>query len=200
VAGIGQFQPDIVIDTGTCGALDGDLIVKGIVIGVSCVEYDISGNGLPERIIPEMKLPSALQFLPRREGQKIVREATELGKDLGFHVRSGIQACGEFLIQSGQVRETLHEVSGAIACNWETAGVFIGSLRARVPPLSVRVVTDLGDEDSLRDFRKNARRCSLDLYRFLGSALESGWLSGVHALWKSHGRAQGEKMSQAVLP
>jgi adenosylhomocysteine nucleosidase len=200
VAGISHFQPDLVIDTGTCGALDGDLIVKGIVFGVSCLEYDIAGSGLPDKIIPEMKLPSAFHFLPRREGQKLVRAATELGKDLGFHVRSGVQACGEFFIQSPQVRESLHDVSGAIACNWETAGVFIGSLRARVPPLSVRVVTDLGDEDSLRDFRRNARRCLHDLYRFFSSALEAGWFAGFHAQWKSLSKTQVEKMPQAVLP
>ena len=85
-----------------------------------------------------MKLPSAFEFLPRREGQKLVRALTELGKDRGLHVRAGIQACGEFFIQSAQVRESLLALSGATACNWETAGVFVGALRSRVPPLSLR--------------------------------------------------------------
>ena len=113
-----------------------------------------------------MKLPSVFELLPRREGQKLVRAFTELGKDSGLHVRSGVQACGEFFIQSAQVRESLQAVSGALACNWETAGVFVGALRARIPPLSIRVVSDLGDEDALREFRRNARRCSQALYRF----------------------------------
>ncbi|HUI69132.1 MAG TPA: 5'-methylthioadenosine/S-adenosylhomocysteine nucleosidase, partial [Spirochaetia bacterium] len=171
VAGIDALRPDLVIDSGTCAALDGELVVNSIVIGLTCLEYDISGTGLPVKMVPEMRLPSGFQLLARKETQRLVRAAAELGSGLGLQVRAGAQACGEFFIQSVQVRETLHAVSGAVACNWETAGVFIGALRARVPPLSLRVVSDLGDEDSLRDFRKNARRSSHELYRFLRSGI-----------------------------
>jgi adenosylhomocysteine nucleosidase len=200
VAGISQFQPDIVMDSGTCAALDGDLIVNSIVLGLSCLEFDISGSGLPARIIPEMRLPSALQIIPRREAQKLARSAAELGNDLGQQVRSGVQACGEFFIQSAQVRESLHAISGAAACNWETAGVFIGALRARVPPLSLRAISDLGDEDSTRDFRKNARRSAQELYRFIRGGVESGWLMDFFTQWKALSRGQVEKMPQLVLP
>jgi len=200
VAGIRDVQPDLVIDSGTCAALDGDLMVNSIVIGVTCIEYDISGSGLPARIIPEMRLPSGLQLLARRESQRLVRAAAALGNGLGLQVRSGVQACGEFFIQSLQVRESLHAVSGAAACNWETAGIFVGALRAHIPPLSIRVVSDLGDEDSLRDFRRNARQSTQELYRFLRSGIESGWLLDFHALWKSVSRGQVEKMAQMVLP
>lgn len=200
VAGITDLRPDVVIDTGTCAALDGELIVNSIVLGLDCLEYDISGSGLPSRIIPEMRLPSAFRLLARKEAQTLVRAASELGNGLGLQVRSGTQACGEFFIQSLQVRESLHAVSGAVACNWETAGVFIGALRARVPPLSVRVVSDLGDEDSLRDFRRNARHSSQELYRFLRSGVESGWLFDFYSQWKALSRSQVEKMAQMVLP
>jgi len=200
VAGIDAFQPDLSVDTGTCGALDGDLIVRAVVVGTACLEYDISGSGLPSRIIQEMRLPSAFEFLPRREGQRLVRELTELGNDRGLHIRAGAQACGEFFIQSGQVRERLLAMTGATASNWETAGVFVASLRSRVPPLSLRIVSDLGDEDSFRDFRRNARKCSQDLYRFVRDGLESGWFVAFHELWKAVPRAQVEKMPQRVLP
>jgi adenosylhomocysteine nucleosidase len=200
VAAIVGFQPDLVADTGTCGALDGDLIVNAIVLGMSCLEYDISGFGLPHRIIPEMKLPSIFELFPRREGQKLVRGFTELGKDNGLHVRSGIQACGEFFIQSAQVRESLQAVSGAIASSWETAGVFVAALRARVPPMSIRVVSDLGDEEALREFRRNARRCSQGLYRFLRACLESGWFAAVYEQWKLAPRTQVDRLPSRVLP
>lgn len=198
VAGIVESKPDLVVDTGTCGALDGDLIVGGVVFGVSCLEYDISGNGMPDRIIPEMKLPSAIGFLPRREGEKIVRAATELGKNAGIHVRSGIQACGEYFIQSVAVRESLRALSGALASNWETAGVFIGSLRARVPPLSLRAVSDLGDEDSLADFRRNARASAQGLYGFLRVLLEAGWFVEFLAVWRALGSAPLDRMQREM--
>lgn len=197
---IGQFQPDLVADTGTCGGLDGDLIVNAVVLGMSCLEYDISGYGLPHRIIPEMKLPSIFELVPRKESQKLTRSFTELAKDHGLHVRTGIQACGEFFMQSVSVRDTLQSVSGAAACSWETAGVFVAALRARVPPLSIRIVSDLGDEDALRDFRRNARRCSQGLYRFLRDGLEAGWFAEVYEQWKQAPRSLVERLPSRVLP
>lgn len=200
VAAINHFQPDLVVDSGTCGALDGELIVGSVVLGMSCLEYDISGYGLPHRIIPEMRLPSVFEILPRREGQKLVRGLTELGKDRGLHLRSGIQACGEFFIQSGAVRESLRAVSGAVASSWETAGVFVAALRSKIPPLSIRVVSDLGDEDAMRDFRRNARRCSQTLFRFLRDCLDSGWFISVYDQWKEMPRTQVERLPSRVLP
>jgi len=199
-ASISQFQPDIAADTGTCGALDGELIVNSVVLGVSCLEYDISGYGLPHRIIPEMKLPSLFDLVARRDSQKLARSLTELGKDHGLHVRAGVQACGEFFIQSASVRDSLQAVSGAAACSWETAGVFVAALRAKVPPVSIRVVSDLGDEDALRDFRRNARRCSQGLYKFLRDGLEAGWFAGVYEQWKQAPRNVVERLPSRVLP
>jgi adenosylhomocysteine nucleosidase len=200
VGAIGQFQPDLVVDTGTCGALDAELIINAVVLATSCLEYDISGTGLPQRIIPEMRLPSALELLPRREGQKLSRSLTELGKDRGLHLRTGVQACGEFFIQTQQVRESLMAVTGAAGCSWETAGVFVAALRSRIPPLSMRIVSDLGDEDALRDFRRNAKRCAQELYRFIRDSVESGWFGQLHDQWKAMPRGQLDRLPQRVLP
>ena len=199
VAGISHFQPDLAVDTGTCGALDGDLIIRAVVVGTSCLEYDISGGGMPSRIIAEMRLPSAFDFLPRKDGQKLVRELTELGKDRGLHVRAGVQACGEFFIQSPEVRDPLAALTGALAANWETAGVFVAALRAGVPPLSIRGISDLGDERSLRDFRRNARRVSRALYGFIRSLVASGWFSRFDDRWRDAGIARS-RLVKSVLP
>ena len=69
-----------------------------------------------------------------------------------------------------------------------------------MPPFSIRVVSDLGDMDALRDFRRNARRCSEGLYRFIGDSLESGWFAAVYEKWKAAPRSHAERLPQRVLP
>jgi adenosylhomocysteine nucleosidase len=198
-AAIAAFAPDLVVDTGTCGALDPELVVGTVVIGRSCVEYDIAGSGLPRRIMPEMRLPSALSLLPRSPMDRLLRAAVEVGRGTDHHVRHGIQACGEFFIDSPKLRDRLAALTGALAADWESAGVFVAALRAGLPPVSVRSVSDLGDERSLADFRRNARRVSRELYGFLRSLAEAGWFARLH----DRGREAGipaSRLVREVLP
>lgn len=198
-AAIAAVAPDLVVDTGTCGALDGALVVGAVVVGRSCVEYDISGSGLPRRIIPEMRLPSALALLPRQPADRLLRHAVEVGQGTDLHVRGGVQACGEFFIQSPGVRDSLAALTGGLGANWETAGVFVASLRAGLPPLSIRAVSDLGDERSLEEFRRNARGVCRGLYAFVRSLAESGWFTQVHGRWLDAG-ITAARAAREVLP
>ena len=92
----------------------------------------------------------------------------------------------------------MRALSGALASNWETAGVFIGALRARIPPLSLRAVSDLGDEDSLADFRRNARASAQGLYGFLRVLLEAGWFVDFLAVWRALGSAPLDRMQREM--
>jgi adenosylhomocysteine nucleosidase len=198
-AAIPAVAPDLVVDTGTCGALDTGLVVGAVIVGRSCVEYDISGSGLPRRIIPEMRLPSVLSLLPRPQADRLVRAAVEVGRGTDLHVREGVQACGEFFIQSPDIRDGLAALTGALAANWETAGVFVAALRAGIPPLSLRAVSDLGDERSLRDFRHNVRRVSRELYGCVRSLAEAGWFAQLHGRWRDGGITPS-RAAREVLP
>lgn len=198
-AAIDALQPDLVLDSGTCSALDGTLVVGGVVLALGSLEYDISGSGLPRRLIPEMKLPSALALLPRLAAERLAREAIETGRGVETHVSRGLQACGEFFIQSTDVRNSLRALTGALAANWETAGVFVGALRAGVPPVSLRIVSDLGDERALKEFRRNARRTSRELYRYLRTLAESGWFQGLGDCWREQG-PPAARLHRSVLP
>jgi len=200
VSGLYEFKPDIVLDTGTCGGLESGSLIGEIIISEICYEYDISGSGFPRRIIPEMRLPSAFEFLEMHDKDRLLRKAVEFGRDLHYFVRSGVQACGEFLVQTLSVKKALHSVLHADACNWETAGVFISALRNAVPPLSMRIISDLGDEDALKSFRKNAKKSSFELYKYIRGLVESGWISDFMESWSHEDKQKKALMSKAVLP
>ena len=99
------------------------------------------------------------------------------------------------------MRRVLHPIGACarLAANSETTGVFVGALWAGEPPVSIRVVSDLGDDRSLGDFRINARRVSRELYRYVFSLVDSGWFAELLARWRDQGLS-ASRMAKAVLP
>jgi nucleoside phosphorylase len=196
--GIQRFGPELLLDTGSCAGIEPGVSVGQIVAARECFEVDLAGTPFPRRLLPEMRLPSAFSFLPVEAGEALQQEAVQRGE--AGCLRLGNQACGEFLIHSGELREELYRVFRASAGNWETAGVFIAALRSSLPALSFRIVTDLGDRNALRDFRRQVRPRSRELYRYLGGLVESGWFGRFLEHW---GRLEPSLLSSLpsrVLP
>jgi adenosylhomocysteine nucleosidase len=195
-----RLEPDVVVDSGSCAGVEPGASVGQFVLGLDCHEYDIAGDGFPARAIPEMRLPSALSLMGADLREPLLREAAEIGAGVGHQVRVGNQACGEFLVRSLQMRELLHRLFQASGANWETAGVFVAALRCSVPPLSIRVVTDLGDEQALSQFRSNVKVQAQELYRYLRLLLESGWFGHFLQIWAAFGALASETLPEQVLP
>ncbi|UCF97609.1 MAG: hypothetical protein JSV89_20920 [Spirochaetaceae bacterium] len=200
VAGCLTYTPELVVDTGSCAGTEPGAFVGQLILCRDCYEYDISGSGFPTRSIPEMKLPSAISLLPSADRETLLREAGETGSTENFQVHVGNQACGEFLIQSQEMREALYSLFQASGANWETAGVFVGALKNRLPPLSIRVVTDLGNEQALSDFQANIKKKARELYRYVQVLAEYGWFDRFFGCWQKLDPATIERLPQSVLP
>jgi len=200
VAGSLAYTPHLVVDTGSCAGTEPGAFAGQLILCRDCYEYDIGGGGFPTRSIPEMKLPSAVSLLPSADRETLLREAGETGSSESFQVRVGNQACGELLIQSQAMREALYSLFQASGANWESAGVFIGALKNRLPPLSIRVVTDLGNEQALNDFRANIRKKARELYRYIQVLAEYGWFDHFLECWQRLDPAAVERLPQNVLP
>ena len=192
--------PDLVVDTGSCAGTEPGAFVGQLILCRDCYEYDIGGSGFPTRSIPEMRLPSAVSILPADDRETLLREAGETGSSESFQVRAGNQACGELLIQSQAMREALYTLFQASGANWETAGVFVGALKNRLPPLSIRIVTDLGNEQALDDFRANIKREARQLYRYLQVLAEYGWFGHFLECWQRLDPVTVDRLPQRVLP
>jgi nucleoside phosphorylase len=174
--------------------------VGEVILCRDCYEYDISGSGFPTRSIPEMKLPSAVSILPSGDREALLREAGETGSAESFQVRVGNQACGELLVQSQEMRDALYSLFRASAANWETAGIFVAALKNCLPPLSVRIVTDLGDEQALSEFRANIKKKARELYRYIQVLAEYGWFDRFYECWRKLDRSTVDRLPQSVLP
>jgi len=200
VAGSLSYTPDLIVDSGSCAGTEPGAFVGQLILCRDCYEYDIGGSGFPTRSIPEMKLPSAVSVLPSADRETLLREAGETGSTANFQVRVGNQACGELLIQSQAMREALYSLFQASGANWETAGVFIGALKNSLPPLSIRIVTDLGNEQALDDFRANIKKKARELYRYVLVLAEYGWFDHLLECWQRLDPATVDRLPQIVLP
>jgi nucleoside phosphorylase len=200
VAGSLAYTPDLVVDSGSCAGTEPGAFVGQLILCRDCYEYDIGGSGFPTRSIPEMKLPSAVSTLPSVDRETLLREAGETGSSESFQVHVGNQACGELLIQSQAMREALYSLFQASGANWETAGVFIGALKNSLPPLSIRIVTDLGNEQALGDFRANIKKKARELYRYVQVLAGFGWFDHFLESWRKLDPATVERLPQSVLP
>ena len=74
------------------------------------------------------------------------------------------------------------------------------TLKNCLPPLSVRIVTDLGDEQALNDFRANVKKKARELYRYLQVLAEYGWFGRFHECWQKLDRSIIDRLPQSVLP
>ena len=193
-------RPDLVVDTGSCAGLDPDSAVGQVVVATVSYEYDIGGGGIPAKSLPAMKLPSAFAHLDGSPAEALQREAVQIGGSGGVAVRVGPQACGELLVQSPSFRRALHALFQAVAANWESAGVFVAALRNGIPALSIRVVTDLGDEQALTDFRRHVKAQARELYSYIHKLAALGWFGRLSQLWNDLEPERRERLPSSVWP
>jgi len=193
-------KPDLVIDTGTCAGVQTTMSIGNLILGKKCVEFDIGGYGFPRKRLKEMELVSCFHFFSAQSRDELLRQAFETGTREGFAITVGYQASGEFLVNSLEMREQLYDMFHVSGSNWETAGVFISALRAGLPVLSIRAVSDLGDKDALRDFRRNAKSSAGILYRYIRCLADADWFNSVVERWESLPRQILETVPKTVLP
>jgi adenosylhomocysteine nucleosidase len=172
-------RPDVVLDTGSCAGLASESVVGEVQLATACFEYELAADGTPFRPEPLLELASALADVEPPERAALVRRAERIGAARGLALRIGVQACGTRAVRSPTTRGVLHTLLGAAAANWETAAVFGVAGQQGIPALSLRVVTDLGDEAAPQDFRRNIRERSRRLYGYVRDLAERGWLAGL---------------------
>ncbi|MBN1412286.1 MAG: 5'-methylthioadenosine/S-adenosylhomocysteine nucleosidase [Spirochaetales bacterium] len=192
---VSSEKPDMVIDTGCCGALRDNLKVGDIVCCLDCIEYDMAGTGFPVRYKKWMRLPSAFMLLDSKARRQLEEQAGKYGK---CKLLPGNMASGEFVIKDASTRKNLAEKLKACACDWETAGVFISALLKSVPVLSFRIVTDMADAGAVVAFLVNVLPQGRALYTFLLRLMEGGWFARFLELFNSLDHSITGNMTQYV--
>jgi len=145
--------PDVagVICLGACGSLDDAVRTGDIIAGAQIVEHDIH----------KLSGESKLMFRSDRDMIAVLKKIAGTLPDIKVHF--GIIAGGDENILSAERKKKLHAETGAIAAAWEGPGGAKACVCNRIPYLELRAVTDLADEDAIKDFSVNLKTAMQNL-------------------------------------
>jgi nucleoside phosphorylase len=125
-AGIAEWQPEVVVSTGFCGALDDRLGVADVVVGTGLTEPRPAGSGMGDL---GCRVP-----LPNGRGSV-----------------SGLICSADRIVRTAEEKRKLRKM-GAVAVEMEAAGVAERARQCGLPFYCVRAVTDLAGESLANDF------------------------------------------------
>ena len=137
---IERFQADLILNFGSCGALDPKLLVGDLVLASRVIEYDFTSQ---HKAVPTTDCDASL-----------LSELTSRFPDL----KVGPLASADRNADTVEIREDLFSRYQALAADWEGASIVRVARRMGVPALVLRGVTDIGDDDLTTEYESNHKK------------------------------------------
>ncbi|WP_294975431.1 5'-methylthioadenosine/adenosylhomocysteine nucleosidase [uncultured Leuconostoc sp.] len=135
---IDNFQPDLVVNTGSAGALDPDLKIGDEVVGtrIAYSDVDVTVFGYDFGQIPNRPLYYEAD-------KQVVKEFSELTT-----VKSGLIVSGDQFVQDEAKQRILTHFPEAVLAEMEAAAVAQVAYQFNTPFIVLRGVSDLANGDS----------------------------------------------------
>lgn len=181
---IAKLAPDLIIDSGACAGTGENVKIGDLILAFEAYEIDLGYKEIPSKIISQMQVASSIVNLDETNKKMIKAKASELAFKNGIRLICGKLACGDRILTSTSEKEKLTRVFDVEGFCWETAAVFLAAKREGKPALSLRAITDLGNEQALYDFNQNLKKVVSSLYNFIGVLYTSCWFEEVFNIWK----------------
>ncbi len=134
---IDRFQSDLILNFGSCGALDPGLEIGDQILASKVIEYDFTSDhkAVPTTVCDAFLLSELARGFP------------------GLNV--GPLASADRNADTIEVREGLFSRYQAIAADWEGASIVRVARRMGIPALVLRGVTDIGEADLATEYESN---------------------------------------------
>ncbi|MEN3008192.1 5'-methylthioadenosine/S-adenosylhomocysteine nucleosidase [Pseudothermotoga sp.] len=136
---IDGFKPDCLLLIGAAGALRQDVPLGTLVAGTAYVEYDFS---------PRINVDSLIS--PRQEVFAPLLESSE--------VNCGIITSGDSFVSSESLAKKIHEATGAICVDMDSAAAAKVCAENEKPFLSVKVIVDFAGSKAIEQYIENHAR------------------------------------------
>jgi adenosylhomocysteine nucleosidase len=162
---IDLYQPRLIVGYGCAGAIHPERSIGDVVLATEAIEHDVDS------------LDPGDVFRCHAEADRVanllgaLRDNAKVSSDL----TPGTVVSGDWYIRTREHKQRLWERFEAQSVDWESASLArVAELNA-VPWLSIRVVSDLAEEDMAREYSANVVRVLRELApAFLESLAETG--------------------------
>ena len=156
---IHEFKPDVIINTGSAGALDGELNVGNVVVSESVAYHDADAQAFGYDLgqIPQMPAQYAADV-------KLLELTTEAIEAQSLTAQKGLIVSGDSFIGTNTQRETIRVAfPEALAVEMEATAIAQTCYQFNVPFIITRAISDLANgeaELSFEAFLKKAAQSS----------------------------------------
>ena len=156
---IHEFKPDVIVNTGSAGALDGELNVGDVVVSESVAYHDADAQAFGYDLgqIPQMPAQYAADV-------KLLELTTEAIEAQSLTAQKGLIVSGDSFIGTNTQRETIRVAfPDALAVEMEATAIAQTCYQFNVPFIITRAISDLANgeaELSFEAFLKKAAQSS----------------------------------------
>ena len=156
---IHEFKPDVIINTGSAGALDGELNVGDVVVSESVAYHDADAQAFGYELGQIPQMPA--QYAADAELLELTTDAIEAQS---LTAQKGLIVSGDSFIGTNTQRETIRVAfPEALAVEMEATAIAQTCYQFNVPFIITRAISDLANgeaELSFEAFLKKAAQSS----------------------------------------
>lgn len=141
---INQFKPDLIINTGSAGALDKSLNVGDVVVSDMVAYHDADARAFGYQLGQIPQMPA--QFVADK---KLIDKATEAIKQQQINAKTGLIVSGDSFIGTSEQRMTIKaNFPQAMAAEMEATAIAQTCHQFNMPFIITRAISDLADGDA----------------------------------------------------
>ena len=152
-----EYSPEIIINTGIAGSLSAELSVMNVAVAENVVQYDMDTSpiGDPKGYISGI---GKIFFETDKKATGILKEIL---KKHGIKTLSGVIASGDRFVASAEVKKSIQQDFGAIACEMEGAAIGQVCYVNECPFAVVKAISDGADGDAGISYSEFALKAAL---------------------------------------
>lgn len=149
-----KYAPDFIINTGVGGTLTDKLGIGDVAVSSAVCQHDMDTTAIGD----EPGLISGINQVYFNADEKYASMIEDIAAGMGVKTCRGVIASGDKFVASGEDKERITSLFGAISCEMEGGSVGHVCYVNETPFVIVRAISDSADGEAVEDYPAFAAR------------------------------------------